>query len=175
MNRINYLYSFQINAISSSCTAQQPTSNNAQEKISDLVCAKDPGGRTFLIYNKQIPYRLIAFSKFHYQIHNDNITTDNREFIKEVVHDKYGAKTIIKGVETYQNPVSESLLKFNEEHYPVGEWHPYVKRTGAIARKIGVVPLWRKNGEKIWTTMLQVFEYFISGVNYSTNENQKKP
>lgn len=36
------------------------------------------------------------------------------------------------------------------------EWTPDMRRTGVIARKIGVVPIWLKSGKKIMTTMLQV-------------------
>lgn len=36
------------------------------------------------------------------------------------------------------------------------EWTPKLRRTGAIAKKIGVVPLWLKDGTKIQTTLLQV-------------------
>lgn len=53
-----------------------------------------------------------------------------------MVHDKYGAPAIIKGVNTYEDPLSESLLKNNIE-YANGQWGPYKRRCGAIARKIG--------------------------------------
>lgn len=49
---------------------------------------------------------------------------------------------------------ANSLLKLKE----VGqkEFDRYGQRCGVLARKIGVVPLWKKNGTKIYTTMLQV-------------------
>lgn len=72
------------------------------------------------------------------QIHDDFITQDNQEFIKEVVQDTFKV-------------TSTQLLPEN-----VIEWTPNLKRTGVIARKIGEVPLWLKTGKKISTTMLQV-------------------
>lgn len=35
-------------------------------------------------------------------------------------------------------------------------WKPNLQRTGVIAKKIGIYPLWLKNGTKIQTTLLQV-------------------
>lgn len=89
------------------------------------------------------------------QVHKDDLTKDNREFLKEVVAERYGTPTIIKGRETYPNPVKESILRADFE-VPAGEWGPWVKRSGAIARKIGVYPLWTKKGEMVLSTMLQV-------------------
>lgn len=36
------------------------------------------------------------------------------------------------------------------------EWSPQIRRSGAIAKKIGQYPLWKKDGTKIRTTLLQV-------------------
>lgn len=72
-----------------------------------------------------------------------------------MVHEQFGAPAIIKGVATYENAVSKSLLTGQQE-FPTTDWNSYSKRCGAIARKIGVVPLWKKNGDRIITTMLQV-------------------
>lgn len=41
------------------------------------------------------------------------------------------------------------------------EWNSRLSRTGVLARKIGVVPMWLKDGTKISTTMLQVTEDII--------------
>lgn len=71
-----------------------------------------------------------------------------------MVHDQYGPPSLVKGVQSYLKPVNESLVK-NSDFTP-GEWQPGVRRTGVIARKIGVVPLWLNNGKRIITTMLQV-------------------
>lgn len=92
---------------------------------------------------------------FRFQIHEDYITADNQKFVSEVVADRFGAPAIVKGVETYPNAVStDSLVKIKE--LPKVQWSMKERRCGVIARKIGEVPLWKKDGTKIITTMLQV-------------------
>lgn len=86
------------------------------------------------------------------QIHDDLITAENQSFIKEVLADKYGPPSLIKGVQTFRNSVPQGI---NAE-LQTSEWNEGIRRCGAIARKIGQVPLWRKDGTKILTTMLQV-------------------
>lgn len=72
-----------------------------------------------------------------------------------MIHDRYGVPEIIKGAEVYPKSVNEgSLLKYKQLEKQ--EWATYERRSGVIARKIGVVPLWKKNGKKVMTTMLQV-------------------
>lgn len=39
---------------------------------------------------------------------------------------------------------------------PVTKWRPGLRRTGLIAKKIGVYPLWLKNGKKVSSTLFQV-------------------
>lgn len=67
------------------------------------------------------------------------MTPANQEFVKEVVQDVYSK----------QLPLQKELLTNVE-------WTPKLQRTGVIARKIGVYPLWFKNGKKTSTTLLQV-------------------
>lgn len=76
---------------------------------------------------------------------DDPITPENKEFIREVVQDQQ-----MKYTELAKSIKPEKI-----------QWTPKMQRTGVIARKIGVYPLWLKNGEKITTTLLQasVFSY----------------
>lgn len=83
------------------------------------------------------------------QIHDDLITAENKNFIQEVVADKFGPPSLIKGVQTFKSNVPNAEL-------PTSEWREGLRRCGTIARKIGVIPLWLKDGSKITTTMLQV-------------------
>jgi len=39
---------------------------------------------------------------------------------------------------------------------PVVEWKKGMQRTGLIAKKIGIYPLWLKNGRKVSSTLFQV-------------------
>lgn len=81
------------------------------------------------------------------------------------MHEKYGKPIIKRGVPT--NEKASSLLK--TEELPAVEWHSGLRRTGLIGKKIGVVPLWLKNGKKIMTTMLQVLDNHV--VKYVSPEN----
>ena len=71
--------------------------------------------------------------------------------MKEVVYDKFGPPAIIGGISTFK---TESPLR--DQPLARGEWVPGTKRCGLIARKIGQYPMWKNNGEIIWTTLLQV-------------------
>lgn len=46
----------------------------------------------------------------------------------------------------------------NKELITQSEWKPNLQRTGVIARKIGVYPLWLNNGRRITTTLLQILD-----------------
>lgn len=91
-----------------------------------------------------------------FQIHEDSITKENREFLSEVVTDRYGAPKTVDGRTTYPHgDKDESTLVKVKEAEPK-EWKFTSRRAGVMARKMGQCPLWKKNGEKIITTMLQV-------------------
>lgn len=89
---------------------------------------------------------------------SDQLTPENSLFVKEIVHDQYGTPAIIKGVPTYTNS-SNTLIKLNE--LPTVEWQPHARRTGVIAKKIGQYPLWKKDGTKIRTTLLQIVDNHV--------------
>ncbi|CAG9854559.1 unnamed protein product [Phyllotreta striolata] len=71
------------------------------------------------------------------------ITRENEAFIQQAVQDKYSNVT----------PKAEIATNV--------EWSPKYQRTGVIARKIGVYPLWLKTGEKIQTTLLEVLDNHV--------------
>lgn len=102
----------------------------------------------------------MIFSK----VHEDFITEENRKFVTEVLNDRFGVPTFVKGVQTYPKPVEQCLVKITQVEKQ-NDWNIYERRCGLITRKIGVVPMWRKDGSKILTTMLQaddnhVIKYF---------------
>jgi len=74
------------------------------------------------------------------------ISPDNKAFIKEFVEDKYGNVSPLKGGE---------LVK------PAGEWSPWTKRSGLIARNIGKYPLWQKDCTKVGCTLLHVLDNHV--------------
>lgn len=72
----------------------------------------------------------------------------------EVLNDRFGVPTLIKGIQTYPKS-SEALIDVKQEEKPQ-QWNKYQRRCGLIARKIGVVPMWKKDGTKMTTTLLQI-------------------
>lgn len=53
------------------------------------------------------------------------------------------------------------------------EWTPKMQRTGLIARKIGIYPLWLKSGKKITTTLLQILDNHV--IKYYSPEEYDPP
>lgn len=74
-------------------------------------------------------------------MYDERLTQDNKQFLDEVVQDIY--------------PSTLSPLKIDPIE-PTIKWKQGMKRTGLIAKKIGVYPLWLKNGKKVSSTLLQV-------------------
>ena len=53
-----------------------------------------------------------------------------------------------------KHTVGPSPLK--QAPWPRGEWTPGTRRTGLVAIKLGMQPLWTKEGQRVPTTLLQV-------------------
>ena len=66
---------------------------------------------------------------------------DNRRFIDEFMRDKY----------QNQSPVKGSELEIQK-----AEWTPKSRRTGVIARNIGIYPIWESDGTRTLCTLLHV-------------------
>lgn len=81
------------------------------------------------------------------QKNQEDLTKENRDFIREVIKEKYPAPDIGFG--------SYTPLKL-ETIEPKTEWSPEYMRVGVLAKKLGVVPMWTKDGKKISSTMFQV-------------------
>lgn len=91
-------------------------------------------------------------------VHDELISPENTAFVKEVLHEKYGPSALVKGVLTFDQS-KLSLIK--TEELPPVQWQPGFKRTGVIAKKIGQYPLWKKDGTKIRTTLLQIIDNHV--------------
>lgn len=81
-------------------------------------------------------------------MYNERLTEDNKQFLDEMVQDKYGSFSGTKLSPLKIDPIEPTVEV---------EWQKHgMKRTGLIAKKIGVYPLWLKNGKKVFSTLLQV-------------------
>lgn len=79
-------------------------------------------------------------------LYNEELTAENKEFISEVVSSKHGL------LDERKSPLSAELIQ------PVAPWSEKSKRVGLIGRKIGVYPMWLKNGKKVLTTLIQIVD-----------------
>lgn len=70
--------------------------------------------------------------------------------------DRFGAPTTVNGITKYPIGANDDSILVKIKEMEQKEWTIKSRRAGVIARKIGYVPLWTKDGKKIMTTMLQV-------------------
>ncbi|XP_041376031.1 39S ribosomal protein L3, mitochondrial-like [Gigantopelta aegis] len=75
---------------------------------------------------------------------DENLTTENKEFLSQVALDQYQ---------------TDSPLK--DAPWERGTYSPRTKRVGVLAIKIGVLPQWSKDGHKFYTTLLQVLDNHV--------------
>ncbi|XP_071785525.1 large ribosomal subunit protein uL3m-like [Asterias amurensis] len=68
-----------------------------------------------------------------------------------------------------KNTLGPSPLK--EAPWPRGEWVPKSKRCGLLAIKLGMTPIWTKEGERLTVTALQVVENNV--ISYTPPEENK--
>ncbi|KAK8741075.1 hypothetical protein OTU49_002481, partial [Cherax quadricarinatus] len=72
----------------------------------------------------------------------ENLTSENEAFVSEVIADQYS-----------------SPLK--SDPWERGVWNEKSLRCGVIAKKIGIYPLWTKDGTRLLTTLLQVSDNHV--------------
>ncbi|XP_074645135.1 large ribosomal subunit protein uL3m-like [Tubulanus polymorphus] len=90
-------------------------------------------------------------------IRNTDVTDENKEFLKEVVADRF------QGGYNHEN---SPLI---DEPWERHQWTPKTKRTGVIAVKIGIIPQWTKSGRKFYCTLLQVIDNHV--IKYTAPED----
>lgn len=89
---------------------------------------------------------MFEFSYF-LQLYKEDITGENKKFIKEIIETKYGLPDPASGC---HSPLKIPPIEPNKQ------WTKESKRTGVIARKIGIYPMWLKNGQRVLATLLHV-------------------
>lgn len=83
---------------------------------------------------------------------DEPMTKENKLFIQEVIN------------EQYSGPLKSELAPWSR-----GSWEPWSRRCGVLGVKIGVQPLWLKNGKMILTTMLHVTDNHVVKFNSRTD------
>ncbi|KAG8188585.1 hypothetical protein JTE90_005941 [Oedothorax gibbosus] len=82
---------------------------------------------------------------------DDKITKENKDFLAEVIDERY--------LKPGESPLKEATTSER------AQWTPDSRRTGLVARKIGIYPMWTKTGVKIQTTLLQVVDNHVIRYN----------
>uniref|UniRef100_G7NXZ9 Large ribosomal subunit protein uL3m n=1 Tax=Macaca fascicularis TaxID=9541 RepID=G7NXZ9_MACFA len=74
---------------------------------------------------------------------DEHLSEENVPFIKQLVSDEDKAQ------------LASKLCPLKDEPWPIHPWEPGSFRVGLIALKLGMMPLWTKDGEKHVVTLLQ--------------------
>ncbi|XP_060036231.1 large ribosomal subunit protein uL3m isoform X1 [Erinaceus europaeus] len=75
---------------------------------------------------------------------DEHLSEENVQFVKQMVADENKAQ------------LASKLSPLKDEPWPIHPWEPGSSRVGLIALKLGMMPLWTKDGEKHVVTLLQV-------------------
>jgi len=96
---------------------------------------------------------------------DEPVTHSNKGFIQEMINDQYSG------------PLKQELAPWPRKDWEIGS-----RRCGVLAVKIGVQPLWLKDGKQIMTTMLHVTDsHVVRFIPYSdyqkslVGEKQQRP
>lgn len=121
------------------------------------VCVTQVRGNRFLGIPKfRHPYWHLRKDRAHYA---ENLTPENKEFIRETIAKDYGPPSVISGVQTYDSPLK------NIHKVESIEWFPGVRRTSTIAKKIGIQPLWLKDGTRVMASLLHIADNHVIRYN----------
>lgn len=133
---------------------------------------------TSSVADSRIKFRFTHKPYFHTKKtakHPDTpITFANKKFLEEVVNDTYSANPL-RTIREVQESEDESLLKPELQPWPRGTWDEQgvkTTRVGLIGRKIGVVPMWFKNGRPCTATMIHIEDNHV--VRYISPEDFSK-
>ncbi|XP_053414663.1 39S ribosomal protein L3, mitochondrial-like [Nycticebus coucang] len=88
---------------------------------------------------------------------DEHLSEENVPFIKQLVSDEDKAQ------------LASKLCPLKDEPWPIHPWEPGSRRVGLIALKLGMMPLWTKDGQKHVVTLLQVQDCHV--LKYTSKEN----
>ncbi|XP_063105064.1 large ribosomal subunit protein uL3m isoform X2 [Cavia porcellus] len=88
---------------------------------------------------------------------DEHLSEENTSFVKKLVSDEDKAQ------------LASKLCPLKDEPWPINPWEPGSSRVGLIALKLGMMPLWTKDGQKHAVTLLQVQDCHV--LKYTSKEN----
>ena len=142
---------------------------------------------TSSILDSRIKFRYTHKPFFHTKktakVDQSPLTAANRAFLEKVLNDTYNEESFgekyayvapPKNIENTDKSDS-SPLKTDLTPWPRGSWDECgtaTTRIGLIGRKIGVVPMWLKNGKQVSSTMLHIDDNHV--IRYISAEDFSK-
>ncbi|KAL8165481.1 UNVERIFIED_CONTAM: 54S ribosomal protein L3, partial [Gekko kuhli] len=75
---------------------------------------------------------------------DEHLSEENAKFLKKIT------------TEEFKDQIASKMCPLKDEPWPLHQWEPGSRRVGLVAVKLGMMPLWTKNGEKFPVTLLQV-------------------
>ncbi|XP_023683364.1 large ribosomal subunit protein uL3m [Paramormyrops kingsleyae] len=87
---------------------------------------------------------------------DEHLSKDNTEFLRKDVAEEYDSLTASK------------LHPLKDDPWPRHKWEPGSRRVGLVALKLGMMPVWTKQGERHAVTLLQVQDCHV--VRYLSKE-----
>ncbi|GAB5576848.1 39S ribosomal protein L3 [Prionailurus iriomotensis] len=88
---------------------------------------------------------------------DEHLSEENVSFVKQLVSEENKAQ------------LASKLCPLKDEPWPLHPWEPGSSRVGLIALKLGMMPLWTKDGQKHVVTLLQVQDCHV--LKYTPKEN----
>ncbi|XP_060104860.1 large ribosomal subunit protein uL3m [Heteronotia binoei] len=94
---------------------------------------------------------------------DEHLSAENAEFLKKITTEEFKAQTASK------------LCPLKDEPWPLHQWEPGSRRVGVVAVKLGMMPSWTKNGERLYVTLLQVRDCHVLKCIPKEESGEKKP
>ncbi|XP_012883494.1 PREDICTED: 39S ribosomal protein L3, mitochondrial, partial [Dipodomys ordii] len=88
---------------------------------------------------------------------DEHLSEENASFVKQLVSEENEAQ------------LASKLSPLKDEPWPIHPWEPGSSRVGVIALKLGMMPLWTKDGRKHVVTLLQVQDCHV--LKYTSKED----
>ncbi|KAH0503508.1 39S ribosomal protein L3, mitochondrial, partial [Microtus ochrogaster] len=88
---------------------------------------------------------------------DEHLSEENASFVKQLVFDENKAQ------------LSSKLNPLKDEPWPLHPWEPGSSRVGLVALKLGMMPLWTKDGQRHAVTLLQVQDCHV--LKYTPKES----